>query len=114
MDIIEHFPFKNRIFNIDNHDEDEFKYEEEFFHLVSGSIYRIGIDLLEIYPGKFQNDGSISTNDLNKLTQDYQSLLARLIEKGIDLLDSNNPRIVGPIIDFFKEYLTANKDIKEL
>ena len=30
------------------------------------------------------------------------------------MLNSNNPRIVNPIIDFFKEYLTANKNVKEL
>ena len=59
LDIIEHFQMKNAELDIDMIDDDDYKNDEEFFHLVAGSINRLGLWSVEIEAGieKLIEDG---------------------------------------------------------
>jgi hypothetical protein len=47
LPIIEHFQIVNKDLDIETAEDDEFKSEEEFFHLVASSINRLGIWCLD-------------------------------------------------------------------
>jgi hypothetical protein len=49
LEILEHFQIQNRELDINTVDDDFVKAQEEFFHLMSGSINRLGQWCLEIY-----------------------------------------------------------------
>jgi hypothetical protein len=49
LDILEHFQIEIRDLDINTVDDDTVKNKEEFFHLMSGAINRLGQWCLEIY-----------------------------------------------------------------
>ena len=89
-------------------DDDDVKSQEEFFHLMAGAINRLGQWCLEIY-GKA---------DLilvqPQLIQQYEDILNRVLAKGINLFDTNNPKIALNLLEFFKQFVSANSKVKEL
>jgi hypothetical protein len=82
--------------DINTVDDDEVKNKEEFFHLMSGAINRLGQWCLEIY-GKA---------DLilvqPQLIQQYEDIMNRVLAKGINLFDTNNPKIALHLLELFK------------
>lgn len=51
LDIIEHFQMKNTELDINMIDDDDYKNEEEFFHLVASSVCRLGQWSIDIETG---------------------------------------------------------------
>jgi hypothetical protein len=78
--------------DIENAEDDEEKMEEEFFHLVALSINKLGIWCLDALLEGFSGD-------------DFSNFFQSLINNALRLMDTNNPRIAMPLIEFFTLYL---------
>ena len=88
----------NKDLSIDNAEDDEVKDEEEFFHLIASSISKLGEWCLNVLSEGF------------KFTQPerFGLVFQSLIENALRLLDTSNPRIAMPLIEFFTLYLRHN------
>ena len=108
LSLIESYRMTRLTIEIDNVDDEEDKSEEEFFHIMSTSLNKLGIWCLEL-------SGNVN-NILNDptLAATFEQIYERIMSRALDLLNTNRPRIANPLLDFFNKYMTSIRKINQL
>lgn len=91
-------------------DDDEFKLEEELFQTISSSVSKLGQWCIEISANQenFKADEVFTLDKQQSLSKVFQVLL----ENGLRLMDTDNPRISQPLIEFFTIYMKNKNKIQ--
>jgi len=101
LDVVEHFQLQNAELDIQAIDDDAFKNEEEFFRLMAGSLNRLGQWALELHDNAAQILGEQNVDQI----QAYHSIVQRIINRSLALVDTDKARIALPLMDFFSKFL---------
>lgn len=107
LTLIEQYKMTNTTLDIDNVDDDDQKAEEEFFHIMAGCVSRLGIWCLELF-------GNVDKLLGPEFQGVFDQLFSRIVDKAIQLLDTNKPRIANQLLEFSHLYMTANGKVQTL
>jgi hypothetical protein len=76
---------------------------------MAGSLNRLGQWALELH-------GSVNVllNNNQNLVQAYDHIFQRVINRSLQLLNTNKPRIALPLLEFFAQFMKANQKVTDI
>ena len=98
--MIDHIKLTKTEFSVDEMYDDEFLDEEEFFQILAGAINRVGQWCLEIHG----TEKATYNNDEAQIAK-YREVFQSIINRAIQLFDTDNPKIALPLLEFLTMFI---------